>query len=168
MRYIIEHEGPWALFKGIGPQILKGLLVQGFLMMTKERYVEMLKVCARDANTIPGSSFSLSCYSDTSAKYAPKNCKSLQTSQQKKPERRRRSLPSRPWLAGIFIPSSPVYISCFGLVCAGGWSERCIELDLAFGTDCCWGYTHSTFYKHCCILFTTHKSASQSAYSYAN
>ena len=38
MRYIIEHEGPWALFKGIGPQILKGLLVQGFLMMTKERY----------------------------------------------------------------------------------------------------------------------------------
>lgn len=38
MRYIIEHEGAWALFKGIGPQILKGLLVQGFLMMTKERY----------------------------------------------------------------------------------------------------------------------------------
>jgi hypothetical protein len=39
MRYIIEHEGPMALFKGIGPQILKGLLVQGLLMMTKERYV---------------------------------------------------------------------------------------------------------------------------------
>src|SRR4051812_39404003 len=38
MQYIIQHEGPWALFKGIGPQILKGLLVQGFLMMTKERY----------------------------------------------------------------------------------------------------------------------------------
>jgi len=38
MQYIIEHEGPMALFKGIGPQILKGLLVQGFLMMTKERY----------------------------------------------------------------------------------------------------------------------------------
>ncbi|KAF2466645.1 mitochondrial carrier [Lindgomyces ingoldianus] len=37
MRYIIEHEGPLALFKGIGPQIMKGLLVQGFLMMTKER-----------------------------------------------------------------------------------------------------------------------------------
>lgn len=37
MQYIIEHEGPMALFKGIGPQILKGLLVQGFLMMTKER-----------------------------------------------------------------------------------------------------------------------------------
>lgn len=38
MQYIIQHEGPMALFKGIAPQILKGLLVQGFLMMTKERY----------------------------------------------------------------------------------------------------------------------------------
>lgn len=37
MNYIIKHEGPLGLFKGIGPQILKGLLVQGFLMMTKER-----------------------------------------------------------------------------------------------------------------------------------
>jgi len=37
MEYIVEHEGPLSLFKGIGPQILKGLLVQGFLMMTKER-----------------------------------------------------------------------------------------------------------------------------------
>ena len=37
MNYIIEHEGPLALFKGIGPQIMKGLLVQGLLMMTKER-----------------------------------------------------------------------------------------------------------------------------------
>jgi hypothetical protein len=43
MAYIIEHEGPLALFKGIGPQILKGLLVQGLLMMTKER-VELLFV----------------------------------------------------------------------------------------------------------------------------
>lgn len=40
MAYIIEHEGPMSLFKGIGPQITKGLLVQGILMMTKERYVE--------------------------------------------------------------------------------------------------------------------------------
>jgi hypothetical protein len=39
MSYIIEHEGVMKLFKGIGPQLLKGLLVQGFLMMTKERYV---------------------------------------------------------------------------------------------------------------------------------
>ncbi|KAF2085432.1 mitochondrial carrier, partial [Saccharata proteae CBS 121410] len=37
MTFIIEHEGLLGLFKGIGPQILKGLLVQGFLMMTKER-----------------------------------------------------------------------------------------------------------------------------------
>ena len=39
MRFIVEKEGPLSLFKGIGPQILKGLLVQGILMMTKERYV---------------------------------------------------------------------------------------------------------------------------------
>jgi hypothetical protein len=37
MAYIIEHEGFWSLFKGIGPQLMKGLLVQGLLMMTKER-----------------------------------------------------------------------------------------------------------------------------------
>ena len=37
MKYIIEHEGPLALFKGIGPQIMKGFLVQGLLMMTKEK-----------------------------------------------------------------------------------------------------------------------------------
>lgn len=37
MQHIIEHEGPLGLFKGIAPQILKGLLVQGMLMMTKER-----------------------------------------------------------------------------------------------------------------------------------
>ncbi|MCJ1457445.1 ADP/ATP carrier protein [Mycoblastus sanguinarius] len=37
MTYIIEHEGPMALFKGIAPQITKGILVQGLLMMTKER-----------------------------------------------------------------------------------------------------------------------------------
>ena len=37
MNYIIENEGPLALFKGILPQIAKGVLVQGMLMMTKER-----------------------------------------------------------------------------------------------------------------------------------
>lgn len=37
MRFIIEHEGALGLFKGIGPQIFKGFLVQGILMMTKER-----------------------------------------------------------------------------------------------------------------------------------
>ena len=38
MKYLIEHEGFLALFKGIAPQIAKGILVQGLLMMTKERY----------------------------------------------------------------------------------------------------------------------------------
>ncbi|KAE8376743.1 mitochondrial carrier domain-containing protein [Aspergillus bertholletiae] len=37
MQYIIQNEGALSLFKGIGPQIVKGLLVQGLLMMTKER-----------------------------------------------------------------------------------------------------------------------------------
>lgn len=39
MSYIIENEGLLALFKGIAPQITKGILVQGLLMMTKERCV---------------------------------------------------------------------------------------------------------------------------------
>lgn len=39
MSHIVEHEGSMALFKGIAPQITKGILVQGLLMMTKERYV---------------------------------------------------------------------------------------------------------------------------------
>jgi hypothetical protein len=39
MKFIIEHEGVLGLFKGIAPQISKGFLVQGILMMTKERYV---------------------------------------------------------------------------------------------------------------------------------
>ncbi|RYP49376.1 hypothetical protein DL769_011079 [Monosporascus sp. CRB-8-3] len=38
MQFIMKHEGLLGLFKGIGPQILKGLLVQGILMMTKERF----------------------------------------------------------------------------------------------------------------------------------
>jgi hypothetical protein len=37
MKFIIEHEGVMSLFKGIGPQIFKGFLVQGILMMAKER-----------------------------------------------------------------------------------------------------------------------------------
>lgn len=40
MKFIVDNEGLMALFKGIGPQITKGLLVQGLLMMTKERYVK--------------------------------------------------------------------------------------------------------------------------------
>ncbi|KAK4556405.1 ADP/ATP carrier protein [Recurvomyces mirabilis] len=41
MRFIVEKEGVLGLYKGIAPQLLKGLLVQGFLMMTKER-VELM------------------------------------------------------------------------------------------------------------------------------
>ena len=37
MKHIIEHEGALGLFKGLAPQLLKGLLVQGILMMIKER-----------------------------------------------------------------------------------------------------------------------------------
>ena len=37
MKYIVDNEGFFGLFKGIGPQIMKGLLVQGVLMMAKER-----------------------------------------------------------------------------------------------------------------------------------
>lgn len=37
MRYVVDKEGPLGLYKGVAPQILKGLLVQGILMMTKER-----------------------------------------------------------------------------------------------------------------------------------
>ncbi|KAM3070219.1 ADP/ATP carrier protein [Clarireedia jacksonii] len=37
MQFIIQNEGILGLFKGIGPQITKGLIVQGLLMMTKER-----------------------------------------------------------------------------------------------------------------------------------
>lgn len=43
MQFIIENEGVLSLFKGMGPQIIKGLLVQGILMMTKER-VELFYV----------------------------------------------------------------------------------------------------------------------------
>jgi hypothetical protein len=50
MRFIIENEGLLGLFKGIGPQISKGLLVQGLLMMTKERYVLVLQTTFMDAN----------------------------------------------------------------------------------------------------------------------
>ncbi|KAK5114705.1 hypothetical protein LTR62_002279 [Meristemomyces frigidus] len=43
MRFIVEKEGVLGLYKGIAPQLLKGLLVQGILMMTKER-VELMFV----------------------------------------------------------------------------------------------------------------------------
>jgi hypothetical protein len=42
MQFIIEHEGLLGLFKGIAPQISKGIIVQGLLMMTKERCVYVI------------------------------------------------------------------------------------------------------------------------------
>ena len=44
MRFIVEHEGWLGLFKGIAPQISKGIMVQGLLMMTKERCVASIKL----------------------------------------------------------------------------------------------------------------------------
>ncbi|KAF3922104.1 Mitoferrin [Dactylellina cionopaga] len=41
MQYIVHHEGLLGLYKGIGPQLMKALIVQGLLMMTKER-VELI------------------------------------------------------------------------------------------------------------------------------
>lgn len=43
LRFIIANEGYLGLFKGIGPQLVKGLLVQGVLMMMKEK-MELLFV----------------------------------------------------------------------------------------------------------------------------
>jgi hypothetical protein len=43
LKFIVEHEGLLGLFKGIGPQLAKGLLVQGVLMMMKEK-MELLFV----------------------------------------------------------------------------------------------------------------------------
>ncbi|CAK3965073.1 Peroxisomal adenine nucleotide transporter 1 [Lecanosticta acicola] len=43
MQFVLERDGFLGLYKGIGPQLLKGFLVQGILMMTKER-VELLFV----------------------------------------------------------------------------------------------------------------------------
>ena len=37
MSYIMDHEGLVGLFKGITPQITKGIIVQGILMVIKER-----------------------------------------------------------------------------------------------------------------------------------
>ena len=41
MQFIVKNEGLLGLFKGIAPQISKGLIVQGLLMMTKERSVDL-------------------------------------------------------------------------------------------------------------------------------
>lgn len=58
MRFIVHHEGPWGLFKGIGPQIFKGFLVQGLLMMTKERMELLIVVFFRYLRTLRQQRFS--------------------------------------------------------------------------------------------------------------
>jgi hypothetical protein len=74
MKHIVDNEGLFSLFKGIGPQILKGLLVQGLLMMTKERYVSVSKLPSGCTNFWEGwSSFSSSC-SPTSRTSRRINC----------------------------------------------------------------------------------------------
>ncbi len=47
MSYNLQHEGPLSLFKGIAPQIAKGIMVQGVLMMIKERSVDQNPYCRR-------------------------------------------------------------------------------------------------------------------------
>ena len=53
MSYTVEHEGLFGLFKGIVPQICKGLLVQGVLMMIKERYTHIIVNSSRNATDVP-------------------------------------------------------------------------------------------------------------------
>jgi hypothetical protein len=38
LAYVISNEGFFRLYKGLAPQIIKGFLVQGLMMMLKERY----------------------------------------------------------------------------------------------------------------------------------
>ena len=95
MQYIVEHEGPMALFKGIGPQILKGLLVQGFLMMTKERYDSSTLLQKTTLTRQSESSFSSSSSSDTSARSAPRSYESLPISRRRRLEKLHPCLPSK-------------------------------------------------------------------------
>ncbi|SPO02709.1 related to peroxisomal ATP carrier [Cephalotrichum gorgonifer] len=52
MKFIVATDGPKGLFKGIGPQILKGLLVQGILMTSKERMELLFVLFARYLQTL--------------------------------------------------------------------------------------------------------------------
>ena len=82
MSYIVEHEGPLALFKGIAPQITKGILVQGLLMMTKERSVLLcFPCCSRLTNLFVGWNLSSSCFSLTCERSDMRGCGNWLTSQ---------------------------------------------------------------------------------------
>ena len=80
MAYIVEREGLLGLFKGIGPQIMKGLLVQGFLMMTKERcatfslshHLRILLIHHAEWSS------SSSSFSDTCGRFVPRSYRGLQ------------------------------------------------------------------------------------------
>jgi hypothetical protein len=86
MSYIVEHEGVMSLFKGIGPQLLKGLLVQGFLMMTKERYVISTPPTTNTADKEIAWSYHSSSFSDTSASCDQSNSQSWQRWRPRKPD----------------------------------------------------------------------------------
>lgn len=75
MSYIVEHEGPLALFKGIAPQITKGILVQGLLMMTKERFVSFPCAVVEMLTRHVGWSFSSSPYSRICDNSGLKSCR---------------------------------------------------------------------------------------------
>jgi hypothetical protein len=44
--YIVKHEGVLRLYKGLVPQIVKGFIVQGLMMMLKERSVFSFRISA--------------------------------------------------------------------------------------------------------------------------
>lgn len=93
MKFIIDNEGVTSLFKGIGPQILKGLLVQGILMMTKERYCPRSTLILHHTNILLGSSSCLFCSCGTLRTSGFNNSKVLPSVHPKSPaktESRRR------------------------------------------------------------------------------
>jgi len=86
MKFIVENEGLLGLFKGIGPQISKGLIVQGLLMMTKERYAMYSWTLEKYLLGLGWNSSSLS-FSAISGRLDLSNSKKLQTWQQQKRNR---------------------------------------------------------------------------------
>jgi hypothetical protein len=166
MAFIIEHEGLPGLFKGIGPQILKGLLVQGFLMMTKERYVSPFRNPITRPPYLTGM-LGWNCYSFfCSAMYERSGLRSFRSWRiwlLKEPERQPLSSQNRSlcfhlqglfvfvWVRGNFI--STVYI---------GMIEASISLSILHTTfyDQVDSYSkisiYSSTYKHLYIYFLLH------------
>jgi len=75
LKYTVEHEGVLSLWKGMGPQLVKAVLVQGLLMMTKERYVWKPRLSASQLTTV-GSRFCSWSYMHTYGGYARNDSKS--------------------------------------------------------------------------------------------